>query len=165
VLAEGTPVEGGFMDAGRAIEYEAESQRRRIDEDLHKKGVKDDSTKLRYDLVLPQMEESIAAVLTYGANKYTDQGYRDVPNNVERYYAALRRHINAWRRGENNDAESGLHHLAHAATNCLILMDVTGVYNEEEQSIDEDGNHAEQRHREDMCSHGNNQNRPIPSRF
>lgn len=73
--------------------------------------------------LLPLAEvEQVVDVLTYGADKYTRSGWRMVPEPRERYFSALMRHLAAWRRGEQLDPETGMHHLAHAATNCLFLL-------------------------------------------
>jgi hypothetical protein len=84
-------------------------------------GKKSDSNKLRYDLVLPEFEDMVAAALTFGANTYGANTWQNIENAPERYYAALRRHISAWRKGEKIDPESGLSHLAHAASNLMFL--------------------------------------------
>lgn len=90
--------------------------------DFSKLGNKYDSDKLRFDLIIPEFEEEIAKVLTMGAKKYAADSWRRVPEAKDRYYAALRRHISAWRKGEVLDTESGLQHLAHAACNIMFLM-------------------------------------------
>lgn len=84
-------------------------------------GRKDDSEKLRYDLMPVEVEEEIVKVLTYGAKKYAENNWKYVERFEDRYYAALRRHIAAWRKGEKIDPESGLHHLAHAAC-CITFL-------------------------------------------
>lgn len=84
-------------------------------------GVKADQGKLRFDLFPPEAEEEIVQALTHGAAKYTDEGWREVPNGRSRYFAALRRHLNAWRRGERMDQDSGLPHLACAGA-CLVFL-------------------------------------------
>lgn len=81
-----------------------------------------DAGKLRFDLVLPEFEEAIADVLTLGVEKYEEDSWKEVENGMNRYYAALRRHINAWRKGEKLDPESGKPHLANAACNIMFLM-------------------------------------------
>jgi hypothetical protein len=84
-------------------------------------GKKNDDGKPRYDLFPPTAEQAIVEVLTYGANKYDDNNWRKVENAEGRYYAAARRHLNAWRQGEEAD-ESGLSHLAHAACSLVFLL-------------------------------------------
>lgn len=85
-------------------------------------GRKDDKGKARFDLVEPEFEEAVAEVLTYGADKYAPDSWQHVEDAENRYYASLRRHINAFRKGEKTDPESGLSHLAHAACNIMFLM-------------------------------------------
>lgn len=85
-------------------------------------GKKFDGDKVRFDLMSPEFEKEVAECLTYGANKYGPNNWQNVEDAQNRYYAALRRHINAWRSGEKVDAESGLSHLAHAACNIMFLM-------------------------------------------
>jgi len=84
-------------------------------------GKKNDEGKLRFDLVLPEFEEDVAAVLTVGAETYGANNWQKVEDATERYYAALRRHIAAWRKGEKTDPDSGISHLAHAACNLMFL--------------------------------------------
>ncbi len=85
------------------------------------KGVKHDSEKLRYDLLPLKSLEDIVGVLSYGANKYSDNNWQHVSPFNDRYYAAILRHVVAWRRGEIKDPESGYPHLAHALC-CLIFL-------------------------------------------
>lgn len=82
-------------------------------------GVKYDKNKLRYDLFPPDSLEGVTKVLTYGANKYSDNNWKHVES--ERYMAACFRHIQAYRKGEELDNESGIHHLFHAIS-CLIFI-------------------------------------------
>lgn len=74
-------------------------------------GIKHDEGKIRYDLVPPHALEGLAKVLTFGANKYTPNGWKTVEK--ERYVAALMRHFEAYRKGELLDQESGLPHMYH----------------------------------------------------
>ncbi len=90
-------------------------------------GRKDDNGKARYDLIAPEVEEYLAKALAFGAAKYGDENWRKVPNLKSRYYAAARRHLNAWRLGEVLDRQSGLPHLSHAlcCITFLLANDVT----------------------------------------
>lgn len=85
-----------------------------------------DEGKLQYDLVPPVFTSSVAKVLTWAVtrevNPYKPNSWMKVKNAKERYYAALMRHLMAWRAGEDYDDESKFHHLAHIATNALILL-------------------------------------------
>ena len=91
---------------------------------MHKEevGHKNDDGKVRFDLVEPEFEEGIARTLMVGAEKYGPNNWQKVDDAENRYYAALRRHINAWRKGEKNDPEDDVSHLAHAACNIMFLM-------------------------------------------
>ena len=85
-------------------------------------GAKFDEGKVRFDLLLPEWELAVAKVMTHGAGVHGDNSWQTVPNGENRYYAALRRHLNAFRSGEELDKESGLPHLAHVAVNAMFLM-------------------------------------------
>lgn len=86
-------------------------------------GRKDDVGKLRWDL-LPSSIVQVVDVITYGAHKYGDNNWRSLESPRARYGAAMFRHFTAWLWGERCDPESGKHHLAHAATNALFLMEL-----------------------------------------
>ena len=87
-------------------------------------GRKFDQNKADYSLMPSHAEEQIVDVLTYGAKKYDRENWRKVPDAKNRYYAAARRHIEQWRRGETQDEETGKSHLAHAACCLLFLMEL-----------------------------------------
>jgi hypothetical protein len=87
-------------------------------------GRKYDAGKARFDLMPATAELKIAGVLKYGACKYAPDNWRKVENPEARYLAAALRHINAWRRGEKRDPESGLSHLAHAATSLMFVIEL-----------------------------------------
>src|ERR1019366_102034 len=93
-----------------------------------KAGRKDDGAdgksprKLRYDLIDPQALREVARVVSFGAARYGDNNWRELEKAETRYAAALMRHFEAWRLGEKLDKDSGIHHLAHCATNCLFLL-------------------------------------------
>lgn len=89
------------------------------------KGVKLDEGKPRLDLVLGDFADalwSVGMVGTYGANKYTDKGWQEVGNGIERYGNAMLRHYFNYRKGIAFDDESGLSHLAHMAWNALAIL-------------------------------------------
>ena len=85
-------------------------------------GPKYDTGKLRYDLVTPDVIKAIAEVLTFGAEKYAPNSWQLVPDAKRRYTAALMRHFEAYRAGEQLDQESGLSHLSHALCNLMFLQ-------------------------------------------
>jgi hypothetical protein len=85
-------------------------------------GTKDDGGKPRLSLFPSEAYILICRVFTYGANKYSDFNWRQ-GMSWRRMYDAAERHLHAWKLGEENDPESGLPHLAHAA--CCIAMLLT----------------------------------------
>lgn len=93
--------------------------------DAHEPGAKLDAGKIRLALVMsgfaPALTE-VGRVGTYGANKYTPNGWKDVPQAMERYQDAMLRHMTAYWGGEKDDPESHLPHLAHAAWNALAIL-------------------------------------------
>lgn len=86
-------------------------------------GVGDGSEmKLRYDLIPPEIIEELAKVYTYGAKKYGENQWQYLPAGKDRYFGALMRHMQAHRKGEKVDPESGLLHLSHALWNVGAIL-------------------------------------------
>lgn len=85
-------------------------------------GVKADKGKPRASLLPLGILYQVIAVLEFGARRYAVDNWQHVPDARRRYYDAAHRHIEAWWTGEQNDPESGLHHLAHAAACLCFLM-------------------------------------------
>jgi hypothetical protein len=85
-------------------------------------GQKHDAKKPRMDLLPFEALEEVAKVLTFGARKYAANSWQKLDCAESRYTAALLRHLVAIQRGERFDAESGLLHVAHMATNALFLL-------------------------------------------
>lgn len=84
-------------------------------------GRKFDTDKPMMGLIPPLAEEALARVLTFGAKKYAPDNWRKVEDKERRYMDAMLRHLNAHRRGEKEDPETGESHLAHAAC-CVMFM-------------------------------------------
>lgn len=84
-------------------------------------GIKFDTLKTRWDLLPLTMLKQIVDVLTFGAQKYSDDNWKMIPNAKARYFAAMMRHVEQWQSGEQKDEESGFNHLAHAGC-CLLFM-------------------------------------------
>lgn len=96
--------------------------------DQHSPGAKLDSGKPRGDLVLGSFCRALASVVdvgTFGANKYTDNGWLSVPDGIKRYSDARMRHYLKRKAGENFDEDSRLMHLAHEAWNVLAELELT----------------------------------------
>jgi hypothetical protein len=96
-------------------------------------GVKYDADKPRPELLPPAALLQVAEVLAYGARKYPSaDNWRKLEALRARYTGAALRHVLAYMGGETHDAESGHHHLAHAATCLLFILqaDHEGLDNE-----------------------------------
>ncbi len=65
--------------------------------------------------------EAVAKVMTFGAKKYAPNGWKSVPNAVDRYNSAMLRHMVAIQKGETIDPDSGLPHIDHIACNAMFL--------------------------------------------
>jgi len=90
-------------------------------------GAKLDAGKNRMGLAVCGFARALLAVgevSTYGANKYTDGGWVEVPDGERRYTDALLRHLLYEAAGETLDPESQLLHAAHAAWNALARLDL-----------------------------------------
>ena len=68
--------------------------------------------------------ELVAEVGTHGAAKYSRGGWVAVDAGQQRYLDAAMRHLLKLGKGEANDADSGLPHLAHIAWNFLAMLDL-----------------------------------------
>lgn len=80
-----------------------------------------DSNKLRLDLIPAEWIIELGRVKTVGAAKYEDNNWAKGMKYSRAIGAALR-HLYKWILGGKIDPETGCHHLAHAAWNCLALM-------------------------------------------
>jgi hypothetical protein len=90
-------------------------------------GVKLDQGKTEMSLLMQGCANAIqkvAEILTFGAKKYTRNGWQTVDDAERRYTDALYRHMNAIHRGEKIDPESGLSHRAHVACNAMFLLEL-----------------------------------------
>lgn len=85
-------------------------------------ALKYDQTKLPLSWVPKVLKEGIAAVLKYGAAKYTRDNWR---KGLEwsRLVDSTMRHLECWNACEDLDRETKMSHLAHAATNIAFLME------------------------------------------
>lgn len=102
---------------------------------------KHDSEKIPVELVPTEFIEEIAKVLAHGAKKYERNNWtKGLP--WTRILGSTLRHIYAWARKEDNDPESGMSHLAHAACNICFLMTWSKTHPELDDRFDyeNDGN-------------------------
>lgn len=63
--------------------------------------------------------------LDYGAIKYEAHSWMRVPDAIQRYDAAARRHRQLRDTGQTHDDESGLPHLAHEIVCNLMVLELT----------------------------------------
>lgn len=93
-------------------------------------GAKLDAGKLRPALVLgnfPYALTAVAEVGTYGANKYSANGWKHVPNGVNRYMDAALRHWLKHMSGDRiNEEDGGVSHLAQTIWNLLAVYELGG---------------------------------------
>lgn len=92
----------------------------------HAPGAKLDGGKPQPRLVvqsMPRALSAVARVATYGAAKYSENGWLHVPNGVARYTDAMFRHALAEGIGPT-DEESGLAHAAQVAWNALARLEL-----------------------------------------
>ena len=68
--------------------------------------------------------QAVGEVGTFGASKYTDNGWVDVPDGERRYTDAMLRHLMKEAEGEVCDPDSGLKHAAHLAWGALARLDL-----------------------------------------
>ena len=96
--------------------------------DQHIPGAKLDGGKLRPALVLGGFASAVEAMVKVGsdgARKYTDNGWKTVPNGKARYEDALLRHLLAHLRGELIDEESGSPHISHCMWNAAAIYELS----------------------------------------
>lgn len=91
----------------------------------HDPGAKNDAGKLFASLLqnFSRALEGVAKVSTYGATKYTRDGWEVVPEGEQRYKDAMWRHL--LKAGQEDlDQESGLAHDYHALWNLLAYTEL-----------------------------------------
>jgi len=97
-------------------------------------GRKFDGDKLQYGLLPPQALKATVDVLTFGAQKYEPDNWKNVPDSKRRYFDAAQRHLWAWKEGDHLDPESGKHHIAHALCCLLFLVEHDTIYSVDDKS-------------------------------
>lgn len=96
--------------------------------DQHAPGAKLDAGKLRPALVLGGFASAVQAMVKVGsdgARKYTDNGWKTVPDGKARYEDALLRHLLAHLSGEVLDPESGSPHISHCMWNAAAIYELS----------------------------------------
>ena len=85
-------------------------------------GRKDDKGKLDWTLLPIEKLEGTVRVLQFGANKYSRDNWKRVPDALNRYRAALMRHTVEYMKNPLAKDESGESHLSHIICNALFLL-------------------------------------------
>lgn len=101
-----------------------EAIREELQEKHPKKGTKNDNDYLKkppLDLLTLEFQTGAAKALGFGASKYGRHNFKDGIEH-SRLIAAALRHLNQYNAGQDNDDESGLSHLCHAAASLNMLM-------------------------------------------
>lgn len=95
--------------------------------DQHTPGAKLDDGKPMVALMMSGFSLAlleVARVTTFGAKKYTPNGWLHVSDGVNRYNEAKHRHALYEMTGEVFDSDSGLMHAAHEAWNALAKLEL-----------------------------------------
>jgi hypothetical protein len=80
-----------------------------------------DTNKPRMELLPASALTEWARAMTFGARKYGDHNWRK-GMAWTRVLGSLSRHLTAFMAGENQDAESGVNHMAHVMCNAAFLL-------------------------------------------
>ena len=91
-----------------------------IKDEAGMEGRKDDTGKVRFDLLPPELLFAVANILTFGAKKYNDRNW-EKGMSWGRVFGACMRHMWAWWSGEKADKETGYSHLWHAGC-CIAFL-------------------------------------------
>lgn len=97
----------------------------------HEPGAKLDAGKNRVALVMRGFSRAlteVGRVGTYGADKYTPNGWQKVGEGIERYDDSMMRH---WLEGRTVDKETGLLHAAQVAWNALAVLELMLIEEED----------------------------------
>lgn len=116
-----------LQDIGSCVKTTCERFEPRPEEDPTGRSNKDcgaklDEGKLRYTLIPPSSLKWLARLWTNGAEKYSPNGWKEVPEGKERYTDALFRHLEAYRAGEWTDKDTKVPHLIAVAWNALVVV-------------------------------------------
>lgn len=117
-------------DRGTVLVYKAPVPLDKVEADPHgmnphQSGAKLDAGKPDMSLMLSfgKAIRAVAEIATFGAKKYTRDGWLQVPDGVDRYTAADLRHLLA-EGTETHDPDSNMLHAAHHAWNALARLEL-----------------------------------------
>lgn len=96
-------------------------------------GQKFDGDKPDYTLVPPDAYRAVAEVMTAGAKKYSKNNWVNL--ELSRVIAAMERHIEAFKSGEDYAKDSRQHHMAHAIANAMMAYHLCMNFPEQDDRI------------------------------
>jgi 5'(3')-deoxyribonucleotidase len=94
---------------------------------MKKEGLRFNEGKTRHDLVPAFAQEQYAKVLTAGAKKYADRNW-EKGMAWSKVLASCERHLQAIKRGEDYDPETGVLHSAHVMCNAAFLTEYYRIF-------------------------------------
>lgn len=109
------------MDRAEIDQYQTNAQHDPTGKNQHEAGAKLDAGKTKWHLMPWKIIEGVAKVMTFGAAKYSADGWKAVPQAKQRYFSAMMRHWMLMEDGEYTDPDSGLPHWAHFCCNAVFL--------------------------------------------
>ena len=86
------------------------------------KGLRLNNGKVRMDLFPTSTLRQVSQILTQGASKYADRNW-ERGMSWSSVLGSLKRHLDAFERGEDYDKESGQLHIAHVLCNAAFLTE------------------------------------------
>jgi hypothetical protein len=96
-------------------------------------GRKFDSEKPMMQLLPSKALVEVSKVLSFGANKYGKENWRELDNLQDRYTGGALRHIFAHMDNEFKDPETNYSHLAHAVCGLLFKLEIELEKDKEER--------------------------------
>lgn len=90
-------------------------------------GLRKNAGKIRYDLLPSHATEQLARVLTKGAEKYAPRNW-EKGMNWSTVLGSMMRHVEAFKKGEDYDPETGLLHTAHIMANASFLTEYYNIF-------------------------------------
>ena len=91
---------------------------------MKKEGKKFDSEKPMMQLLPSKALVEVSKVLSFGANKYGKENWRELDDLQDRYTGGTLRHIFAHMDDEFKDPETNYSHLAHAVCGLLFKLEI-----------------------------------------
>ena len=102
-------------------------------ERMKKEGKKFDSEKPMMQLLPSKALVEVSKVLSFGANKYGKENWRELDDLQDRYTGGTLRHIFAHMDDEFKDPETNYSHLAHAVCGLLFKLEIELEKDKEER--------------------------------